>query len=137
MHPSTSERLYVLFLFVVVQVTPAKLAQTWRVALPFRMSTKRNNPAALESLLASAKRLKQYLLSLLSWDYSFPSRCMIYATACSSRRRLGGRHFWSLELARYSIIGLLAVFIAFLLRWHILRRIESLRKIGPRFVDAS
>jgi len=66
--PSTSMKIYVLFLFLACIVTSVKLVRIWRAAPPFRLSRQASSPAYLELLETSSSSLKQWIGStFLGW----------------------------------------------------------------------
>jgi hypothetical protein len=66
--PSTSTKIYMLFLLVVCIVTTGKLISVWRRALPFRLSQRAGNPDYPRLLQTSGTSLRQWIcLTVLTW----------------------------------------------------------------------
>jgi hypothetical protein len=53
--PSTSLKIYVLYLFVVCIVASVKLVQVWRAASPFRLSRKAGRLSRLSPVARNVK----------------------------------------------------------------------------------
>lgn len=131
-HPSVAEKLYVLFLFAVVIVVVGKLAMTWRIALPLRLSKKRDDRAALESMMAIAASLKQWtILTVLGCALFSFLEAYDQCERVIMSKATGGRIVLYVvqDLARYCVMGGVVILLAFLVRWYILKRIEYLRRI--------
>jgi hypothetical protein len=128
---STSWELYVIFLLIACFATSVELFKTWRSAPPFRLSRQASNPAYLTMLEASRRRLKQWIFcTFLVWG--------IFAASSFRGARIdllvqktidSGAILLVLDdYARALTDALLVVFFMFSVRWHLLARIEHLRK---------
>jgi len=130
-HPlSASLRIYILFLFVVCIVACIKLVRVWRGALPFRLHHQAKNPNYLELLQASAVSLKQWISCVfLGWGFvvsiSLSEDCdrLLASKGTGSFLVL----YFIQELSSLLTMTLLVVLFVFLVRWHIVNRIEHLR----------
>lgn len=128
--PSTSMQIYILFLFLVCIVTSVKLVRVWRAAPPFRLSRQAGSPTYLELLETSSSSLKQWIGStFLGWGIfasisltDVCSRLLDYKTIGSSLIP-----FTIQDFSTALTMALLAVLFLFVVRWHMLKRIEHLR----------
>ena len=131
--PSTSSKVYMLFLFGVCVVAAVKLIRVWRAAPPFRLSRQANNPPYLQLLRTSTISLTQWTsATFLAWGIlaSFG----LY-DVCD--RMLGEKQVGSfavlLVIQDFSVslvMALLVVSFLFLVRWHMLNRTERLRRLA-------
>ncbi len=129
--PSTSVKIYVLFLLVVCIVTSVELFRAWRVAPPFRLSRQVGNPSYPKMLEASRTRLRQWILCtflvlgiLTSINLSDVCNLML-------SEKTMGRELILFVLRDYGAdltMGFIAALFAFLVRWHFLTRVERLRE---------
>ena len=127
--PSTSVKIYVLFLLVVCIVTSVELFRAWRVAPPFRLSRQVGNPSYPKMLEASRTRLRQWILCiflamgiLTSINLSDVCNLMLGEKTMGHGLILFAFRDYGADLT----LGFLAVLFAFLVRWHFLARIERL-----------
>jgi hypothetical protein len=128
--PSTSTEIYILFLFIVCIVTSVKLVRIWRTARPFRLSGQAGSPSYLQLLETSSGSLKQWIGStFLAWGIC----ASINLTDVCSRLfnnpkiRIFEILFIILDFSTALTMALLVVLFLFLVRWHMLKRIEGLR----------
>jgi hypothetical protein len=134
---STSFKIYVFFLLTVCIVTIVQLLKAWRAAPPFRLSRQANNPAYLKMLEASRTRLKQWIFcTLLAWGILTSTSLYDVCNRLLGEKRIGsGEYLFVLEdYAAALTMALLVVLFAFLVRWHLVTRIEDLhtRKLSPQ-----
>jgi hypothetical protein len=130
--PSTSFKLYVLFLLASCVVTGTKLIRVWRAAPPFRLSRRANSPEYLELLRRSRRSLKQWI-GLIFLSYGILFSTSLY-DVCN---RLLGDNRWGSEAILLVVedyatglnMALWVVVFVFLARWHMLKRIERLTVI--------
>lgn len=127
--PSTSMIIYMLFLFGVCIVTTVKLIRVWRAAPPFRLSRRAGNPNYLRLLQTSGTSLKQWIgLTVLT------SGVFASVSLYDFCNRLLGEKRTAREMILFTIrdsstsltMILLVVLFSFLVRWHMLKRIEHL-----------
>ena len=127
--PSTTFKLYVLFLLVACVVTGTKLMRVWVAAPPFRLFRRANSPEYLELLRRSGRGLKQWIgLILISYGILFSTS--LY-DVCN---RLLGDNRWGSEAillvvedyAAALTMTLCVMAVAFLARWHMVARVERL-----------
>ncbi len=127
--PSTSMMIYVLFLFLVCIVTSVKLVRVWRPALPFRLSRQASSPAYLQSLESSSSSLKQWIGSaFLAWGI-FASISLTDACNRLLANKTIGNFVILFVIQDFSMtltMALLVVLFLFLVRWHMLKRIERI-----------
>jgi hypothetical protein len=131
--PPGSAKLYVLFLFVVWVVAIIKLIGTWRQAWQFRLSRQANNPAYFRLLRASSDSLRRWILcTFLAWGILTSISLYDSCTDLSFQGSIRGQLV--LHLILYAIQGyagivevtFVTVMFLFLIRWHMLNRIERL-----------
>jgi hypothetical protein len=104
--PSTSYKLYVLFLRFVCIGTAVRLLKAWWAAPPFRLSRRANNLTYLKGLEADV--CNRQLAEQTVGTATFLVVIEDYSTALSG--------------------ALFVVLFVFLVRWHLLARIERLRR---------
>jgi hypothetical protein len=128
--PSTIMEIYMLFLFLACIVTSVKLVRIWRAVPPFRLRRQASSPAYVELLESSSSSLKQWLGStFLAWGI-FAS---ITLTDVCSRllydKRIGSSLLLFIipDFSTTLTMALLVALFVFLVRWHMLKRIEHLR----------
>ena len=129
--PSSSMKIYILFLFIVCILTSIKLIGVWGAAPPFRLSRQAGNPAYLRMLQASAIRLKQWIgLTLLTWGVFASVRLYDLCDGLLQEKRTDRVVvlFAIQDFSTSLTMALLVVVFSFLVRWHMLERIEHLRR---------
>lgn len=129
--PSTSWKLYLLFLLIVCLVTSVELLKAWRSAPPFRLSNEAGNPAYLRMLEASRTRLKQWIYcTFLAWGILISTSLYDVSNRLLGEKTIGsGVILFVLgDYADSLTMALLVVLFAFLARWHLVARIEHLRE---------
>jgi hypothetical protein len=129
--PSTSLKIHTLVLLVACIVAGVRLFNMWRTAPPFKLSRQASNPEYLKLLQASSNSLKQWIgCTFLAWGILAST-----ALADGCYRWLGpettGR-MWVADAVEdfataLSATLLVALFL-FLVRWHMLTRIERLSR---------
>ncbi|HLM80881.1 MAG TPA: hypothetical protein VK302_09625 [Terriglobales bacterium] len=128
--PSTSFKIYMLFLIVVCVVTIVKLMRVWRAAPPFRLSSQAKNPDYLKLLRISSRSLSHWIgFTFLGW--AILSSTTLY-NVCSEMRRedvtgLGGILFVIQDFSMALSMALWVVLFVFLVQWHVSSRIGRLR----------
>jgi len=130
--PSTSMKVYMLVLLVVCIRTIVKLTRVWRGALPLRLSRQARNPAYLLLLEASSTALKQWIGFTFLCSGILASKSLYEI----SNQLFDGKKMGSLEIlfvvrdfSAAFTMALLVVLFLFLVRWHVLERIEHLRQM--------
>jgi hypothetical protein len=128
--PSTIMEIYMLFLFLACIVTSVKLVRIWRAAPPFRLPRKASSPAYLELLESSNSSLKQWLGStFLAWGIFASITLTDVCSRLLDDKRIGSS--WLLfiipDFSTTLTMALLVALFLFLVRWHMLRRIEHIR----------
>jgi hypothetical protein len=127
--PSTSFKVYVLFLMVVCGATSIKLIRIWRAAPPFRPSRRVNDPNYLKLLRTSCRSLSHWIgCTFLGWGilaattlYDFCNGMMMEKTTERAVILFMLRDFsTALSMALW-----VALFV-FMVRWHVTARIERL-----------
>jgi len=132
MHPAPSAgmKLYMLFLLVACVIAGAKLLKAWRGALPFRSWRQANNPAYVESLAAASISLRHWMgCTFLVWGFYFASHLYNVCSGLQASRTVGNSAilFVIQEFATGLAMTILVVLFLFLVRWHLVKRIERLR----------
>jgi len=129
---STSMKIYILFLFVVCVVTSVRLIRVWRAARPFRLSRQAGNPAYLRLLQASGASLKQWIgFTFLTWGVVASVGLHDFCEGLLGEKRTA-RALILLTIQDFSTtltMTLLVVLFSFLVRWHMISRIEHLGHI--------
>jgi hypothetical protein len=127
--PSTSFRLYLLFLLVVCIVASIRLIRIWRAAPPFRLSAEANSPAYLRLLQTSSTSLKQWIgCTFLAWGILTSTSLYDDCNRLLGQKVLGsGAILFVIEDYSAALtLALLVVLFLFLVLWHILNRIQHL-----------
>ena len=130
-HPilSTSMRIHVLFLLVAFFVTIGKLISVWRSAPPFKLSRQSGNAAYSKSLHRQSISLKNWIgCILLTWGLSTSTSLYEFVVRLLGEKTPGIFPFL-IGLLGFSTAltqTLLVVFFIFLVRWHMIRRTETL-----------
>ena len=129
--PSTSFKLYVFFLLLVCIVAVVKLLRAWRGAPPFRLSAKEESPTYVQELHASASSLRQWIgLTFLGWGIFTSISLVDVCYRALSEKVLGWATFLFVltDYAHALNMALFAVLLLYLIRWHMLTRIDRLEK---------
>ena len=128
---STAQQLYALYFLSVFVLGTTKLAKIWRAAPPFRTARRPNDPGHLQMLQRSFDSLKQWILCTLlvcgiSASVDLTARCIrLWFATIRSSEIVFAIHEFSVAIT----MGFLSAFFIFLVRWHLLRRIEHLRQV--------
>jgi hypothetical protein len=126
---STGMKIYILFLFVVCIITSIRLIRVWRAAPPFRLSRQAGNPAYLRLLQASGTSLKQWIgFTFFAWGVLASVSLHDFCEGLLGEKRTA-RAVLLLAIQDFSAtltMALLVVLFLFLVRWHVLERIEHL-----------
>ncbi len=129
--PSTALKIYILFLFVVWIVTSVKLIRIWRMAGPFRAQRQRENPAYESLLQSSAASLKRWIrFTGFGWGIFASKSIYDFCDRLLDQKTVGSLVvvFFVRDLSTALTMALLVALFAFLVQWHIGRRIENLAK---------
>ena len=127
--PTTSFKLYLLFLTIVCLVTCIKLIKVWVAVPPFRASSKPPSPEYSTLLRRSASSLKHWIGSLiLSYALLFSTSLYGVCRDVLNDNRVGGAALFFVveDYAAALSMALLVISTVFLVRWHLVRRIERL-----------
>ena len=130
--PSTAMKIYILFLFLVCIVTSVKLVRVWRAAPPLRLSRQASSPTYLQLLETSSRRLTQWMVStFLAWGLFASISLTHVCNQLLNDKRMGQFVilFVIQDLSTTLTMALVTVLFSFLVRWHMLKRIEYLRLI--------
>ena len=123
--PSVSYKLYILFLLTICVVGIVKLWKVWRSGL----SSKRDSPAYIRDLQISASSLRQWIgLTFLGWGI-FASVTLVNLCYRLLDEKVVGLGTFLLVLIDYATtlsLALFAIALLYLIRWHILQRIQRL-----------
>jgi len=127
--PSTATKIYILFLFLVFIVTSVKLVRVWWAAPPLRLSRQASSPTYLQLLETSSRRLTQWMVStFLAWGL-FASISLTHVCSQFLKDKRIGQFVILFVIQDFSTsltMALLTVLFSFLVRWHMLKRIEYL-----------
>ena len=123
--------LYLLFLFAACLSATAKLVKLWRAAPPFRLERQEKNPAYVHMLEVTSSSLRHWTTcTFLGWGILASVGLNDFCNRLLSEK--ASRRFEILfAIKGFSTVltmALLTVLFLFLLRWHILRRMEWLRQ---------
>jgi uncharacterized membrane protein len=130
--PSTALKIYVLFSLLAILAAITRLVTLWIAAPPFRLSRQANNSAYSAQLSTASHSLKQWIgCALLAGGFVV---CTDFYQACNHLLMAKTLNSTPILFAvRNSLPGLgLALLVAlllFLAQWHLLNRIEHLRKM--------
>ena len=130
--PTTTFKLYVLFLVIVCIVTCIKLIKVWIAVPPFRASPKTANPEYSALLRRSSRSLKQWIGSvILSYALLFSTSLYGVCRDVLNDNRVGGAALFLVieDYAAALSMAILVILMVFLVRWHLVRRIERLAEI--------
>src|ERR1700687_5166441 len=128
--PSTSEEIYILFLLLVCIVTSVKLVRIWRAAPPFRLSRQASSSGYLVLLETSSSSLKQWIGStFLGWGIFASISLTEVCNRLFDNQRIENSMILLIirDFSTALPMALLVVIFSFLVRWHMLKRIEHLR----------
>src|SRR5258708_5809317 len=127
--PSTSTKVYLLFILLTFVVAIAKLLRIWWAAPPFRPRPKGDLSKHVQMLRASTSSLGRWIgLTFLAWGI-LASRNLVdayYGLAAEKIRWTGSTLFAISESASALNAALFAVLFLYLSRWYIVRRMERL-----------
>jgi hypothetical protein len=128
--PSTSFKIYLLFLIVACSVTVVRLMRIWLAVPPFCSSKRASNPEYLKLLRISSLSLSHWIgCTFLAWAILSSTR--LYDVCSEMRRedvtRLGGILSTIQDFSMALSMALWVVLFVFLVRWHVSARIERLR----------
>lgn len=124
----TITRIYVLFVLVTLIVGCAKLMRLWIAVPPFRLSRQANRPDYFHHLQRSCNSLKQWmactlLVSGLSAGISTTGMC---ERLLETRAGINALLFSLRDISVGLSFGVVVALVLFLMRWHVLKRMESL-----------
>jgi hypothetical protein len=128
--PSTTGKIDMLLLLVVCIITGVKLVKVWRTAPPFRLKCQAQNPAYCQLLQTSAASLKQWIyFTFLFWGIFTSVSLYDVCVRLLNLPAFGGLLLINVILGFSTSLtaALLVVLFAFIVRWHIVKRIENLR----------
>jgi hypothetical protein len=129
--PSTALKIYILFLLVVCIVMSIKLVRIWRIAAPFRAQRQRENPVYESLLQSTAASLKRWIkVTGFGWGIFASISVYHFCDRLLDQKTVGSLVvvFFVRDLSTTLTMALLVALFAFLVQWHIGRRIENLAK---------
>ena len=130
--PNGSQKLFMLVLLVACVAAGRKLVRVWRAQPPFRRLRESHRSQYALLLHSSAVSLRQWIV--LAWlALGILASISVY-DVCSgllSNRGAGRLVFVFLvrDFSTFFTMALVAILFIFLIRWHILRRIQIHRKL--------
>src|SRR5690242_7866627 len=119
--PSTSLKIYMLFLLIVCITTSIKLVRIWRMAPPFRANRQRESSAYPPLLQSSAASLKQWIsFTYLGWGVFASTSLYDLCNRLLDDRRVGSLLVVYLirEFSTTLTMVLLVALFGFLAQWH-------------------
>jgi hypothetical protein len=129
--PPLAIRIYALVLIVALIATVVRLATLWMAAPPFRLSRQVNIPAYLGALQTSRNYLKQWMACvLLGWGIIVTDSLH---RVCAHWLESKVTPTYELLLTTYRLCqfltgALMVMIFIFLVQWHVLTRIETLKR---------
>ncbi len=129
--PSPYHWLYLLFLLLACIVGVAKLLRVWWVAPPFRLSRMKDRPAYLDKLAAAGASLQRWIVAaFFSWAILVSSNVVNVGQRILEQREPWGASILIVIISYSEALSraLLVALLLYLIRWHLLKRIERLRK---------
>lgn len=127
--PSPYLWLYLLFLLLACIVAIAKLLRVWRVAPPFKLSTVTDRSAYARTLRASASSLQRWIgATFFSWAILVSFNVINVGQRILEQREPWGASVLIVIMSYSEALSgaLLVALLLYLIRWHILKRIEYL-----------
>jgi hypothetical protein len=129
--PSIGFRLYVLFVLVAWVAAIIKLVRIWRPAPPFRLSRQLDSPQYLRTLQTTSIGLQQWIgFTFLLWGLL---ACVSASSTCF--RLYSEKVNTAIEILSATTncvaalnMALFTVAFFYLMRSHVVKRIESLRR---------
>lgn len=127
--PTTSEKLFALFLIVVLLVAAIRLVRLWVSAPPFWLRRQEENPNYLRILERWRLSIKQWIsLTALCWALVFSYEVANFSIYAAESKSTGAA---SLLLAIWRLGTLMeltafALLFLFLVQWHMLNRAQQL-----------
>jgi len=118
-----------LFLVLIGTVAVVKLLRVWRAAPPFRLSSKKDSPTYVQQLQKSASSLRQWIgLTFLGWGIFASVSLVNVCYRVLDEKAVGWATFLFvlIDYATALNMALFVVLLLYLIRWHILKRINSL-----------
>jgi hypothetical protein len=133
--PSIGLKFYATFLLLACVLGSIKLIRVWWLAPPFRLSRQATNAPYLGFLRGSVSSLKQWIICTLLVAGIF--LCTQVYGDCNKllvQKRIGADLivFVVRDDAAALVMSLWVVLLLFLIRWHMLKRIEHLRNHQDR-----
>ncbi len=129
--PSTSIKLYILFLILVCIVTSAKLGRVWLAAPLFGLARQAGNPAYLRLLETLSASLKLWIgFTFLGWGI-FTSISVYDVCNRLLDDKVIGSFMIVFVIQEFSTVLSMALFVVlfvFLVRWHVVKRLEHLSR---------
>ena len=128
--PSTSFKIYVVFLIVVCVATSIKLIRVWRVAPPFRLSSQAKSPDYLNLLRISGHSLSHWIMcTFLAWAILTSTAVYDVCRGMQNEKTTGLAVilFVIQDFSSALSMALWVVLFVFLVRWHVSGRIARLR----------
>lgn len=127
---STVEKLFALFLILVLLVTAIRLVRLWVSAPPFWLRRQVENPNYLPVLERWRLSTKQWIgLTALCWTLVFSYEVAHFGLYADESRSTGLMFLWS-SIRRLGGLTEMPAFVAlglFLAQWHMLNRAQQLR----------
>jgi hypothetical protein len=128
--PSAGMNAYMLFLFITCVVTSIKLIKVWRIAPLFRLSRLVDRPHYLQLLLTSTSSLRLWIgLTFLGWGIFASVSLYKVCDKLLDENRIGNSVILFIieDFSTAFTMTLLAVLFLFVVRWHLLKRIENVQ----------
>lgn len=129
--PSAKMEIYSFFFLVAFLVTAVKVFRIWWVAPPFKLSRQSNHPTFLLTLENSIRSLKYWSVSMfLGWGLLISLRITDLCNNLPYQRASAWLVIVSVarEVSVALTMAMLVMLFSILARWHILKRIEYLKR---------
>jgi hypothetical protein len=124
-------QIYVFFILAVVIVTFVELMKIWIGAPPFRLSRQAGNFQYLSWLEKSQSSLRKWMVcTLIAGSFALSANVTRLCDRFLMSKTVGAHAvlYGIRELSVIASLALVAVFLLFSVRWHVLSRADYLRR---------
>jgi hypothetical protein len=130
--PSGATKLYILFLFAACAAAGLKLVDTWRNSARLKAKAPSAQAEYFGILLRHIASLKRWIqLTILTWGFCLCVNVVTELTRLGSNFREIQNQFALLTTLReylaFSTMAMFVITFLYLVRWHLLNRLESAR----------
>jgi len=131
LEPFAPLKIYLLLLLVVCIIAAIRLISLWRMAPPFRAHRQHDNPTYLPLLQSSAASLKRWSRFIgFGWGLFASTSVYDFCGRVLDEKSVSRfvTVFYVREVSTTLTMALVVALLAFLIQWHIGRRIENLAR---------